>query len=587
MNRSLPLLVLVVGILGWSVTLGAQVAAAEGPASLGKSAWQSLRPASYVDTPTLSSPSPIHGDIRYYSYAPAIPASGDAGWQQCGASSVVCPNADSINMHLTSRLPGGGCFEYADFTFFQSMVSVPAGTAVTEFSIVMSGADDGARVSLFNSLYPAGLVLNPGSYIFLGGAQTTTNLKDYVAAGEINRVVITQVDDCPTENNLDSAVISLNGNVLPTLLTPTVATAIHNAAHATVTSVATGTVVHDSVTVTGSGATPSGNVTVTWFANGTCDGTPAATSSAAALAGGSVDVVAFTQTPVAGGTYAFRASYEGDATYQSADGPCEPLTVTSSKLTPTVVSTIHDAAHAAVGSVLPGTTVHDRALVSGTGAVPTGTVTVSWFTNSSCTGAASATSGTTTLASGAVDVTGFPQTPAVAGHYAFRVSYSGDAAYDPATGPCEPLTVTSATDGDGTVVTICHVPPGNPAAAHTIVVGTPALQAHLRHGDYEGPCGSGVPSTAAGSVKPGHGRFHGKPVFSSAQFAQAVFAGGSEAEFEAALSETGATGAWTQDASGDLVLYIVRGGFVNGKFKTAHPSGFATPAAVILVGGSS
>jgi hypothetical protein len=44
--------------------------------------------------------------------------------------------------------------------------------------------------------------------------------------------------------------------------------------------------------------------------------------------------------------------------------------------------------------------------------------------------------------------------------------------------------------GDGKV-TICHIPPGNPANAHTITVGAPAVKAHLAHGDEIGPCGGG------------------------------------------------------------------------------------------------
>lgn len=50
--------------------------------------------------------------------------------------------------------------------------------------------------------------------------------------------------------------------------------------------------------------------------------------------------------------------------------------------------------------------------------------------------------------------------------------------------------------GQGKVV-ICHVPPGNPANAHTIRVGQSALPAHLAHGDYQGPCQATSSSTSA------------------------------------------------------------------------------------------
>lgn len=36
--------------------------------------------------------------------------------------------------------------------------------------------------------------------------------------------------------------------------------------------------------------------------------------------------------------------------------------------------------------------------------------------------------------------------------------------------------------------TICHIPPGNPANAHSITVGNPAVRAHLAHGDKIGSC---------------------------------------------------------------------------------------------------
>ena len=37
--------------------------------------------------------------------------------------------------------------------------------------------------------------------------------------------------------------------------------------------------------------------------------------------------------------------------------------------------------------------------------------------------------------------------------------------------------------------TVCHIPPGNPANAHTICVGNPAVPHHLKnHGDFVGAC---------------------------------------------------------------------------------------------------
>jgi hypothetical protein len=42
--------------------------------------------------------------------------------------------------------------------------------------------------------------------------------------------------------------------------------------------------------------------------------------------------------------------------------------------------------------------------------------------------------------------------------------------------------------GEDDKVTICHRPPGNPNAAHTITISRSALEDHLSHGDTLGPC---------------------------------------------------------------------------------------------------
>jgi len=72
--------------------------------------------------------------------------------------------------------------------------------------------DDGSRVSICNSRFPNCEIVE-GSYVFLGGSGTT-DLSPVAVAGEINRVVITQVDDCCSSNNLRSAQVLLNEQVV-------------------------------------------------------------------------------------------------------------------------------------------------------------------------------------------------------------------------------------------------------------------------------------------------------------------------------------------------------------------------------------
>lgn len=151
----------------------------------------------------------IHGDICEYDVA-TIPSSDDPGW---GAA----PNGETIGFsYFPSRVCNAPitCMAYGDFTYFQTFVDVPENVAVTTFTIAFSGMDDGSRVTLFNSAHPGGLVV-PGSYVYLGGSGTA-DLGPYVLSGEQNRVVVTQVDDCCTENNLHSAVVVLNGEIVNT-----------------------------------------------------------------------------------------------------------------------------------------------------------------------------------------------------------------------------------------------------------------------------------------------------------------------------------------------------------------------------------
>lgn len=153
-----------------------------------------------------------HGAVCQYGAA-NIPSAGDAGWRDA-------PNPDIIDFSIRSRLCNAPstCWNYLDFTYFQTFVTVPENVVVDTFTIAFSGMDDGSRVTIFNSAYPDGVVI-PGSYVFLSQSGTA-DLGAYVVSGEVNRVVVSQVDDCCSGNNLRSAQVVLNGTVIDTNAPP-------------------------------------------------------------------------------------------------------------------------------------------------------------------------------------------------------------------------------------------------------------------------------------------------------------------------------------------------------------------------------
>ena len=169
--------------------------------------------------------------------------------------------------------------------------------------------------------------------------------------------------------------------------TPPVATDIHAGAGANdqpgaaaILSAAIGSTVHDKATVSGvaRSAHPDGHGLLYGLSRVTnCSGSGTAAGTNVALVAGvahpSGDVV------VPAGGLSFKAHYNGDTKYNAADGPCEPLT--GNRLSSSTVTDIHagadanDAAGAAaILSAAIGSTVHDKATVSGALTTPTGTV---------------------------------------------------------------------------------------------------------------------------------------------------------------------------------------------------------------------
>ena len=155
---------------------------------------------------SLLSEIPTHGDASLYNYK-RVPSQDDPGW--------VAPPLDNngnITFSQPSELPGDGCYKKADFTYFQTLVAIPQGATVSQFEVRFEKVDDGARAYVYNSKYPDGEYI-PNTDIVLKGDPKTADLSSLVVAGETNRVVIVQVDDCPKDNNLRNAQLYVNGTV--------------------------------------------------------------------------------------------------------------------------------------------------------------------------------------------------------------------------------------------------------------------------------------------------------------------------------------------------------------------------------------
>ena len=146
-----------------------------------------------------------HGHSGEFDWA-SIPPSDDAGWDELPGTNTSFSRGSTLCDAACFCLDGG------DFTYLQALVIVPEGYLVTSLRITISDVDDGARVTIFNGSFPAGVV-DPGSYIQLGEPPITTDLVEYLVAGR-NRLVITHVDDCCSESRIGAVEVVLDGEVL-------------------------------------------------------------------------------------------------------------------------------------------------------------------------------------------------------------------------------------------------------------------------------------------------------------------------------------------------------------------------------------
>jgi hypothetical protein len=218
----------------------------------------------------------------------------------------------------------------------------------------------------------------------------------------------------------------------------TIVTQIHDANHGDVggsTSVALGSVVHDTATV--SGVNPAFPITL--VVSFTLNGGAVAND---ASADGTATARSVDSDPLGAGSYTYAASVAGDSNYEGGVSGDEPLTVDKGTLN--IDTLIHDSNDNTVTFVPVLGVVHDTAQLTGatTGFDPTpGNVSFVFYNTLDCTGDSVSKSNI-----GADAKTGDPRSedvgPLGSGAYSFQASFANDANYNDA-GPsgCEPLSV--------------------------------------------------------------------------------------------------------------------------------------------------
>ncbi len=209
------------------------------------------------------------------------------------------------------------------------------------------------------------------------------------------------------------------------------------------TTIALGTSVHDSAVVTAVPGPATGTIKFKFFKNLDCVA-PAFSGETVAIG-----LESSSTGPLAAGSYSFLATYSGDAQYNGSVAACEKVTVgKGDSLTTTEIHL--DSAHGVNvdgKSVALGSSIHDKAIVTGSPFAVTGDVNFKFFASIDCTG--------TAVADGnkAVGTESNSQGPLGAGSYSFLATYLGDGNYNGSVAACEKVTVNQ---GSSSTVTELH-----------------------------------------------------------------------------------------------------------------------------------
>ena len=151
-----------------------------------------------------------NGDPLAYLTA-RIPAVFSTGWEPMEEERISFDERSTLCRGVSVLDALCECRRGGDFTYFQTFLVLDETTHVDSFVLDISEVDDGARITIFNELYPEGVVDDQGYAYYPSGV--SVDLSRYLAPG-MNRVVLTHVDDCCNLRVLRGVRVLLDGTEL-------------------------------------------------------------------------------------------------------------------------------------------------------------------------------------------------------------------------------------------------------------------------------------------------------------------------------------------------------------------------------------
>ncbi len=341
-----------------------------------------------------------------------------------------------------NQISAGGILAATTISTTLSATSVAVGTAVSDSATLTGAVPSAGGTVTYTAYTDSNCSLGAqaaGTKTVTNGAVPNSDPIVFTSAGTYywQAVYGGDANDLPATSPCGSEIVTVNP------ATTSVSTLL------SATSVAIGSLVHDSATLSGATANAGGTVTYTVYSDSACKNVVqgAGTKTVSNRVVPNSDAVSF----AAAGTYYWQAAYSGDASNAGSSSICTSEIVTVNANSPTISTTL------SATSVGIGAQVHDTARLSGATANAGGTVSYTVYSDTSCSNRFQV-AGTKTVTGGQVpdsDAVSFPS----AGTYYWQAAYSGDANNNGNTSPCtsEVLTVNRNAPSIATVLSATSV----------------------------------------------------------------------------------------------------------------------------------